>query len=170
MRTPSIRRVVATTTLLLTLGTAAAACSSSTGATGEPTSVTDCAPINEAQVKALFDRWNASLATGDPDKVVANYEPDGVLLPTLSDVMRTTQAARREYFVEFLQKGPQGTVTDRVVHIGCNMASDTGDYTFRFKDGSSVDARFTYVYTFDAEQGKWLIQSHHSSAQPTAGH
>ena len=28
---------------------------------------------NEAEIAALFDRWNASLATGNPDNVVANY-------------------------------------------------------------------------------------------------
>ena len=38
-----------------------------------------------ARSQALFDRWNESLRTLDADKVVANYAPDGVLLPTVSN-------------------------------------------------------------------------------------
>ena len=41
-----------------------------------------------AQITALFDRWNESLATHNPDKVAANYAPDAVL-PTLSNRPRT---------------------------------------------------------------------------------
>lgn len=125
--------------------------------------------MTEQQVAALFDRWNASLATGDPDKVVANYSEVGVLLPTLSSVPRTTPSAMREYFVEFLKKKPQGSIKDRVVHIGCGVASDTGTYTFTFSDGSSAEARYTYVYDFDSTKGKWLIVSHHSSLDPSKG-
>ncbi|MCL1536223.1 SgcJ/EcaC family oxidoreductase, partial [Xanthomonas nasturtii] len=36
------------------------------------------------EVAALFDTWNAALATGNPDKVADLYAPDGVLLPTVS--------------------------------------------------------------------------------------
>jgi Calcium/calmodulin dependent protein kinase II association domain len=33
----------------------------------------------------LFDRWNASLATGDPDAVAKLYADNAALLPALSD-------------------------------------------------------------------------------------
>ena len=41
-----------------------------------------CATVTEEQVAGLFDRWNASLQTGNPDEVVNNYAPGAVLLPT----------------------------------------------------------------------------------------
>ena len=32
-----------------------------------------CRAASEKQIAALFERWNTSLQTGDPKKVVANY-------------------------------------------------------------------------------------------------
>lgn len=125
---------------------------------------THCATIDQAQLTALFDRWNRSLATLDPDQVVANYAPDAVLLPTVSNQPRTSPAEIRDYFVHFLEKKPQGRVDRRVLKIGCNVAQDLGLYTFRFKDGSEVNARYSYVYEF--RNGQWLIAHHHSSAMP----
>lgn len=123
-----------------------------------------CASTDEAQVAALFDRWNASLATLDPDRVVANYATDGVLLPTVSNQPRGNHAEIRDYFVSFLQKKPQGKIDRRFVKVGCNLATDVGTYTFSFKDGSKVSARYSFVYEF--KDGRWLIAHHHSSAMP----
>ncbi len=113
---------------------------------------------------ALFDRWNTSLRTGDPKKVVANYAPDSVLLPTLSNRARFTAAEKEDYFVHFLQRRPEGRIDDRVIEVDCNSAVDSGLYTFRFMDGSSVRARYTFAYK--RINGEWLISSHHSSALP----
>ena len=41
-----------------------------------------CQPITQTEVAALFDRWNQSLQSGDPKKVVANYAEKSILLPT----------------------------------------------------------------------------------------
>jgi len=126
-----------------------------------------CKATNEQQVAALFDRWNASLGTLDPDKVVANYASDGVLLATVSDKPRTNPAEIRDYFVKFLKSGPQGKIDSRTIKIGCNIAQDVGTYTFTLKDGKKVHARYTYVYEW--ENGSWLIAHHHSSAMPEGG-
>ncbi|WP_057916459.1 SgcJ/EcaC family oxidoreductase [Lysobacter antibioticus] len=123
-----------------------------------------CAQVTEPQVAALFNRWNDSLRTGDPDKVLANYAEDGVLLATLSNEPRTSRAAMRDYFVKFLKSEPQGTIDKRVIKIGCNVAQDLGTYAFKFADGKTVHARYTYVYEW--RNGKWLIAHHHSSAMP----
>lgn len=125
-----------------------------------------CAPVTQAQVGALFDRWNDSLRTLDPDKVTANYASDGVLLPTVSNNPRSTPAEIRDYFVKFLKGEPRGTIDKRIIRIGCNVAQDVGTYTFKFKDGTSVHARYTYVY--ELVNGQWLIAHHHSSAMPEA--
>jgi uncharacterized protein (TIGR02246 family) len=123
-----------------------------------------CQAVNETDIAALFDRWNRSLATLDPDQVTANYAPDGVLLPTVSNIPRTNHAEIRDYFVHFLEKTPQGHIDRRIVKIGCNLALDMGIYTFTFKGGQTVQARYTYVYEYRG--GKWLIAHHHSSAMP----
>ena len=125
---------------------------------------TECAKISEKEVAALFDRWNASLKTGNPDAVVANYADDAVLLPTVSNKPRTNHAEIREYFVHFLEKEPQGTIDKRIIKIGCNVAQDVGTYTFKLKGGKTVPARYSFVY--EKENGKWLIEHHHSSAMP----
>jgi len=112
----------------------------------------------------LFDRWNASLQSGDPKKVVANYAPKSILLPTVSNTPRLTPAEKEDYFVHFLEGKPFGTIDSRVIEIDCNTAIDAGLYTFKFGDGSVVKARFTYTYKWNGKQ--WLITSHHSSAMP----
>lgn len=123
-----------------------------------------CIKADQTQISALFDRWNTSLGTLDPDQVVAQYAPDAVLLPTVSNRPRTTPAEIRDYFVHFLKSGPQGKIDQHIIRIGCNVAQDVGTYTFRFKDGKTVHARYTYVYEW--VDGKWLIAHHHSSAMP----
>ncbi len=124
----------------------------------------ECNPPFKTEVAAWFDRWNASLRTGDPKKVVANYAPDSVLLPTLSNRARFTTAEKEAYFAHFLQRRPEGRIDDRVIEVDCNSAIDSGLYTFRFMDGSSVKARYTFAYK--RVNGEWLISSHHSSAMP----
>jgi uncharacterized protein (TIGR02246 family) len=123
-----------------------------------------CQTISEKEVASLFDRWNDSLKTLDPAKVTANYAPDGVLLPTVTNEPRSTPADIQDYFVKFLKSQPQGAIDKRFIKIGCNVAQDVGTYTFTFKDGGKVHARYTYVYEYT--NGQWLIINHHSSAMP----
>ena len=123
-----------------------------------------CHATSEKQIAALFDRWNASLQTGDPKKVVANYASKSILLPTVSNKPRLTAAEKEDYFEHFLHGKPVGTIDSRVIEIDCNSAIDAGLYTFKFADGSVVNARFTYTYKWNGKQ--WLITSHHSSAMP----
>ena len=144
--------------------TAAAVLAISTSAFAQAPAAGTCVSATEPQIAALFDRWNDSLRTLDADKVVANYAADGVLLPTVSNKPRTNPTEIHDYFVKFLKSAPQGTIDQRIIKIGCNVAQDVGTYTFRFKDGKSVHARYTYVYEW--QNGRWLIAHHHSSAMP----
>ena len=123
-----------------------------------------CHPIKEKEVAALFDRWNASLQTGDPHQVVANYAEKSVLLPTVSNKPRVTPEEKEDYFEHFLEKKPVGKIDWRWIEIDCNTAIDAGLYTFTFGDGSTVPARYTYTYKWNGKQ--WLITTHHSSAMP----
>jgi uncharacterized protein (TIGR02246 family) len=123
-----------------------------------------CHAASEQQIASLFDRWNDTLKTGDPKKVVANYATKSILLPTVSNQPRLTPAEKEDYFVHFLEKKPVGKIDSRTIEVDCNTAIDAGLYTFTFSDGSQVKARYTYTYKWNGKQ--WLITSHHSSAMP----
>jgi uncharacterized protein (TIGR02246 family) len=155
--------------LSLVLGAAALAASLAAPEIAEARDVPTCAPITTAQVASLFDRWNKTLATKNPDAVVGNYAADATLLPTVENGPLVGPAAIRGYFVYFLKSSPHGTIDQRIVHVGCNIAYDIGTYTFAL-DGeqpgsrSTVHARYTFVYA--PSHGTWLIVHHHSSAMP----
>jgi uncharacterized protein (TIGR02246 family) len=124
----------------------------------------ECDMPLKAEIAALFDRWNASLRTGDPRRVVANYAPNSILLPTVSNRARFTIAEKEDYFMHFLMKRPEGSIDDRLIEVDCNSATDAGLYTFRFADGTKVKARYSFSYKKIGNE--WLITSHHSSAMP----
>jgi uncharacterized protein (TIGR02246 family) len=123
-----------------------------------------CHPTSEKEIAGLFDRWNATLQTGSPGKVVANYARKSVLLATLSNKPRLTPDEKEDYFEHFLEGKPFGTIDSRSIEIDCNSAVDAGLYTFKFADGKQVKARYTFTYKWVGKQ--WLITSHHSSAMP----
>lgn len=121
-----------------------------------------------ARALALFERWNRSLATGNPQKVANQYWPDGVLLPTVDGKVHDTRAERVEYFTHFLKQKPRGTWVEPVVRdIGPNRVLLMGLYDFAVvKDGKPgvVHARATFV--FERRGDTWKILHHHSSKLP----
>ncbi|WP_296226140.1 SgcJ/EcaC family oxidoreductase [Ralstonia sp. UBA689] len=136
----------------------------STHAPAAQAATESCVTTSEQDIAALFDRWNASLQTGDATRVVANYAPDSILLPTVSNRPRLSAEEKLDYFHHFLEKHPVGTIDFRKIEIDCNSAIDAGLYTFAFDNGSRVRARYTFTYKWDGEQ--WRITSHHSSKLP----
>ncbi|MEW2396422.1 SgcJ/EcaC family oxidoreductase [Streptomyces sp. NPDC046862] len=124
----------------------------------------------KAQVTKLFDNWNAALQTGDPDKVADLYAKDAVLLPTVSNKVRTDRAGIVDYFEHFLANKPVGKKVETHVNVlDGNSAIDTGVYQFTLTDPKSgeksvVKARYTYEY--EKRNGTWLIVNHHSSKMP----
>jgi uncharacterized protein (TIGR02246 family) len=129
-------------------------------------------PLDE--VRGLFEDWNAALATGNPEAVADMYADNAefsMLLPTVSNIPRTDRAGKVDYFTEFLKKQPSGVIDQtfaRFISDDHDTAINSGIYTFTFNDGSAVQARFSYVYKYFEELGKWLIVEHHSSAMPEA--
>lgn len=121
--------------------------------------------ISESEVRGLFDLWNDALLTGDSDAVTRRYAKGAVLLPTVSDVPRTTYAGIKDYFDHFLELKPSGKIVESYVSIGENWCKDVGIYEFtKGTDGTVVRARYSYVYVF--EDGEWKISHHHSSLMP----
>jgi uncharacterized protein (TIGR02246 family) len=122
----------------------------------------------QQQISALFDEWNAALATGNPEKVADLYAPDAVLLPTLSPQIRTTRAGIVDYFTHFLPSKPKAVITQEIITVlDPNDAINTGLYTFTLTQNGvqqQVHARYTFVYR--RMNGPWLIVNHHSSLLP----
>lgn len=120
--------------------------------------------MNKNEIIALFDQWNAALQTGDPKQVTALYAEDAILLPTVSNQVRHNPEEIEDYFVRFLAKVPVGKIDEANVRMINDVAINSGVYTFSFADGSTVQARFTFVYIRKGEQ--WRITEHHSSQMP----
>jgi uncharacterized protein (TIGR02246 family) len=148
---------------MLAIAATVVGCASTPSAPGAH--VEYCKATSEQEIASLFDRWNQSLQTGDPHKVVANYAERSILLPTVSNKPRLTPAEKEDYFQYFLQSRPSGKIDFRSIELGCNTAVDAGLYTFTFaQTGTKVSGRFTYTYRWNGSA--WLITSHHSSAMP----
>jgi len=121
----------------------------------------------KSEISDQFVMWNKALQTGDPDKVVACYDKDAILLPTVSAKVRQSYDEIRDYFVHFLLKKPSGRITEQNIRVYDNIATNSGLYTFSLtEDGVQADvaARFTFIYR-KYEDG-WLIIEHHSSILP----
>ena len=127
---------------------------------------TPCQLISEAQVADLMARWNESLTSQDPWDVVKFYSENAIFLPTFTEKPRTTQRERFDYYSEILKRHPQLKVEQRAIHIGCNMANDTGTYIINFKGGEKTPGRYSITYQF--VDGQWLIVAHLSSLVPVA--
>jgi uncharacterized protein (TIGR02246 family) len=127
--------------------------------------------MTKASLERAFDRWNAALMTQDPDRVAALYAPDALLIPTVSNILRDTPAAIRDYFVHFLSKAPIARLHKTFARaIGGDHAVLSGVYLFNLtKEAGSADipARFTFVYRREGDD--WLIVEHHSSFMPERG-
>jgi uncharacterized protein (TIGR02246 family) len=120
---------------------------------------------SKKEIASLFDRWNKSLKSGDPDQVVKNYARNSILLATLANKPRLTVAEKRSYFKFFLTNKPSGKINTRKIEVGYDTAVDAGIYTFTFaKTGEVIKARYTFAYRFN--KNKWLITCHHSSRMP----
>jgi len=55
---------------------------------------------SKKEIASLFDRWNTSLKSGDPNKVVKNYAKNSILLATLANKPRLT-VAQKEVILNF---------------------------------------------------------------------
>ena len=139
-----------------------------------------CKIFTKDEADALFKRWNDSLKWKEKKKelkeaaalVVANYATHSILLPTVSNIPRLTEAEKRDYFEHFLKTDPDGRIVEedkRFIETGCNTGVDAGLYTFNMLVGVErvdVPARYSFTYTYDMKSGQWLITSHHSSGMP----
>lgn len=129
----------------------------------------DCPAVSHADIEAQFDRFNAAWATRDPDAVRALFTAEPVLLATVANDPRTTPAAVRAYFVDFLRNAPVGRIETSTVELDCITASRVGTWTVTLTDAvtgaqTDVAARYSFIYRW--EGGDWKIDHLHSSMMP----
>lgn len=120
--------------------------------------------MEKYKISELFEEWNSALQTGDPKQVASLYESNAILLPTISNEVRHNHEEFEDYFEMFLARCPQGKIDESNIRTFGDIAIHSGVYTFTFKDGISVQARFTFVYRWNGQ--RWMIVEHHSSAMP----
>ena len=120
--------------------------------------------MSKNEIRDLFETWNKALQTGNPKTVAELYEYNAILLPTVSNKVRHTHEEIEDYFVHFLAKEPVGKIDEENIRTFGDIAINSGVYTFTFKDGQSVTARFTYVYRWNGQD--WKIVEHNSSQMP----
>jgi uncharacterized protein (TIGR02246 family) len=161
-RSMTKRAAIVTATAIVAVGTVGTvAATAGTDAPGKP---------GKKEIAALFNGWNAALQTGDADTVADRYAKDAVLLPTVSNKVRTDRAGIVDYFEHFLQNKPAGKKVQTVINVlDSDSAIDTGVYEFTLTDPDTgakrvVKARYTYEY--EKRGGQWKIVNHHSSAMP----
>jgi len=126
-----------------------------------------CPPATEKLAEALFKKWNDALQTGSAKQVAALYFEDAILLPTVSNLPRTTPSEIEDYFNHFLEKKPYGRVKEHNIKQGCNKLTDAGVYDFEVTTNGKtevVPARYTFVY--EHRNNVWKIIHHHSSMMP----
>jgi len=91
-----------------------------------------------------------------------------VLLPTVSNRVRTTRAEIVDYFQHFLALQPRGAVNQQFIRVlSPDLALNAGVYTFDIvRDGRPEQVTARYDFLYKRVNGRWLIADHHSSKMP----
>ena len=117
-------------------------------------------------IKDQLHLWTETIKTKSPEKVAKLYSKSAILLPTLSNKVRTTPDSIQEYFIHFLAKSPECTVNEcHSRKINDSTAINSGIYTFKLDPDQTAGARFTFVYEQN-DENEWKIIEHHSSLLP----
>ena len=123
--------------------------------------------------KKLVQNWLDTLATYNADAIVAQYSDYGILLGTLAHNTLIGKTKIKSYFVDvFLPQHPNGVIVDCYTqNLGDNNIIVDGNYNFELDDPDTggrqtVQARYTFEFSWDSNTKWWKIRTHHSSLRP----
>lgn len=126
---------------------------------------------DEKLVKDAYYQWCESIgkAHGDPKIVTQYYAPKAILLPTLSEKIKSNENHGLDSYFKKLTSHPNIKCTPKtlITRMYKETAINTGLYKFSYTDNGktvTIPARFTFIY--EKDNGKWLIIKHHSSKMP----
>ena len=130
-------------------------------------------PAAGPSVHGALRQWLDLVTGATPARageIAALYEPDAVLLATVSPRILETPQEIRGYFTEFLDKRNLSAEAEHVfVWSSPEAAVASGTYVFRWLDAAggmrTVPGRFSFVYR--RRGNAWGIVHHHSSERPT---
>jgi hypothetical protein len=116
-----------------------------------------------------FKSWNEALKARDYEKATSLYSTsDLTFLPTVSPEFIRDVPSTKRYFMDFIQRLPEGKITsDSVQCLSAEAYLHTGMYTFMTgpqDNRTPVSARFSYLWK--RISGQWKIIHHHSSVVP----
>jgi uncharacterized protein (TIGR02246 family) len=122
----------------------------------------------EDDIEAAITTWLNTVADGNAVAVSDLYLESGVLIGTLAEDIKQGREQIQGYFERFLSSSPIGSVDSFILQSYGDICISDGNYTFEM-DGTggnreSVSARYTFVWK--KENKKWMIATHHSSAEP----
>jgi uncharacterized protein (TIGR02246 family) len=112
---------------------------------------------------ALADLWSAAYSGNDVDTLVSLYQPNAVLLGTVSPVISEGTDAIRAYFGRLKGSGNTNRLSQmRFFELGEDAALVTGFYVFSNpSQPADRPSRFTMLVV--KKDGAWRIAHHHSS-------
>lgn len=123
---------------------------------------------DEKEVLALYDLWNKTLQTRNPDDIAKLYADDANLWGTFSPDLRPGQKLIHDYFRAFMERENLGSkLLEHQIRIYDEFAINSGRYSFQWTEkgkDTTLEARFSFIYR--KVGGQWLIVEHHSSTMP----
>ncbi len=126
---------------------------------------------HESNVLQATAHWARLFASADAERMAALYLPEAVLWGTFATRLIQGRPGIRDYFVRAFASGvsPRAELGEHVARVYGELAVCSGHYTFTMGvqgEARTLPARFSF--TFQRQDGLWLIADHHSSLMPTA--
>lgn len=127
-------------------------------------------PVTPADIENYQQQWSEAVVSCDIEKLMSLYDPEAILKPTVSSVIRRTPEDIKLYFVGGEKFSDKGFLNKEICKIFFKrkppliedrFAIDVGEYIFTQKNGNEIQAHYTFCY-------KWLnaqlfIITQHSS-------
>lgn len=115
-----------------------------------------------------FHQWSIAVQSGAVDRVIALYNDNLTLLPTMAATTVRDIAGCTEYFTFFCSLHPEAKIVEEYTYeLSAESYAHVGVYQFTV-DGAAgrekVNARFSMVWQRVGDT--WKILHHHSSRMP----
>lgn len=115
-------------------------------------------------IEKYKEQWAQYVMSSNLIKLLSLYDPQAILKPTLSSLIRTNPKEIENYFYNnlqtgFLQKGIENVIfLKSAQNIFEHYSIDVGQYLFKGESINPIEADYTFVFN---KAG--FIISHHSS-------
>ncbi len=115
---------------------------------------------DQAQIAALFDRYETALNTSDVDAVLELYAPDGVFMPSSAPTAEGAAQVRAAYEFAFstIQLAIRFSIDEVEVHGDLAFARTGSKGTVRIlADGTSGPEENRELFVLEKHRGEWTI-------------